>query len=86
MKEIIIDCSLVACPGDLHRALAQALAFPEHYGANLDALHDCLTDISRETRVCLLHWDTAEALLGRNARRAILDAVTENPRLSVLFD
>ena len=26
--------------------LGQTLEFPEYYGANLDALHDCLTDFS----------------------------------------
>jgi hypothetical protein len=31
---------------DLHRDLAAALRFPDHYGANLDALHDCLRMIA----------------------------------------
>ena len=30
----------------LHRELANALAFPDYYGHNLDALHDCLTDVA----------------------------------------
>ena len=28
-----------------HAYLKQTLSFPEYYGANLDALHDCLTDL-----------------------------------------
>lgn len=28
------------------RLLAEALALPEYFGGNLDALHDCLTDLS----------------------------------------
>ncbi|MEU4802668.1 barstar family protein [Actinosynnema sp. NPDC023587] len=27
-------------------AIGQALDFPDHYGQNLDALYDCLTDLS----------------------------------------
>lgn len=36
------------------RAIGSALAFPAHYGANLDALNDCLRDLP--TRTVLL-WD-----------------------------
>ncbi len=85
MAEITIDCGGFAGAGDFHDALAQALCFPSYYGRNLDALHDCLTDISRETKLRLLHWEAAEALLGRGARRAILAAAADNPHLSVLF-
>ena len=45
MKNITIDCRGFVPRSDLHKAFADALAFPDHYGNNLDALHDCLTDI-----------------------------------------
>ncbi|MBT2443516.1 barstar family protein [Streptomyces sp. ISL-36] len=32
---------------DLHRAIADALHFPDYYGHNLDALNDCLGDVAR---------------------------------------
>ena len=89
MKDITIDCRGFVPRSDLHKAFANALSFPDHYGNNLDALHDCLTDISEETRIRLLHWEDAEQNLGSYARatkRAILDAATENPKLAVLFD
>lgn len=35
-------------------AVGEALAFPAHYGRNLDALADCLADLGRDT---LLLWD-----------------------------
>jgi hypothetical protein len=43
-----IHCAFDRC-ADLASALAQlgqALDFPQWYGGNLDALHDCLTDLS----------------------------------------
>ena len=45
MKEYIIDCSLMTDRDNAHRYLAQALELPEHYGKNLDALHDCLGEL-----------------------------------------
>ena len=89
MKDITIDCLGFVPRSDLHRAFADALAFPDHYGNNLDALHDCLTDISEETRIRLLNWMDAEQRLGnyaRSAKRAILDAATENRNLAVIFE
>ena len=29
---------------DVHSEIKNALDFPDYYGGNLDALHDCLTD------------------------------------------
>ncbi|MBQ2854281.1 MAG: barstar family protein [Oscillospiraceae bacterium] len=89
MKDITIDCRGFVPRSDLHKAFADALAFPDYYGNNLDALHDCLTEISEETRIRLLHWEDAEASLGSYARatkRAILDAALENTQLAVMFD
>ena len=89
MKDITIDCREFASRAGLHRAFADALSFPDHYGSNLDALHDCLTDIAEPTRIHLLHWAAAEENLSnyaRGARRAILDAAAENPGLTVIFD
>ena len=36
------------------QAIGDALGFPEHYGANLDALNDCLRDLAGPT---VLLWD-----------------------------
>jgi len=89
MKDVTIDCRGFVPRSDLHKAFADALAFPDHYRNNLDALHDCLMEISEKTRICLIHWDDAAATLGsyaRSAKRAILDAAIQNTNLSVIFD
>ena len=89
MKDITIDCRGIVPRSDLHKAFADALAFPNYYGNNLDALHDCLTEIHEPTRLRLQNWDAAEEALGpygRATKRAILEAAIANPLLAVLFD
>ena len=41
----VLDVSACESVEDLHRALAEGLRFPAWYSGNLDALHDCLTDL-----------------------------------------
>ena len=40
-----IDLTGVDTYGEVHNRISKALSFPEYYGNNLDALHDCLTDL-----------------------------------------
>lgn len=84
MNERIIDCTKIRCREDLHRIFRESLSFPEWYGNNLDALHDCLTDISGKVR--LLDWDVAENNLGPygvKAKQVILTAALENTALDL---
>lgn len=85
---VSIDCRRIACREDLHAMMKEALAFPDHYGSNLDALHDCLTDIHGETHLTFENWSALEDALGgyaRAARRAIGHAAAVNPALAVTF-
>ena len=45
MKQIILDGNILADASKVHDYLMKMLEFPEYYGKNLDALHDCLTDL-----------------------------------------
>lgn len=45
MKQIILDGNVLADATKVHDYLMEMLDFPEYYGKNLDALHDCLTDL-----------------------------------------
>jgi ribonuclease inhibitor len=88
MKEITLDCRGFVPRSELHRVFAEALSFPDHYGNNLDALHDCLTSLSEEIRLTLLNWDAAEEGLGRYAmglKRVLTDAEEENPKLHIHY-
>ena len=46
MKQITLDGNILADAAKVHDYLKEMLGFPEYYGKNLDALHDCLTDLS----------------------------------------
>ena len=44
--KVVIDCENLLDREQAHEYLAEVLDFPEHYGKNLDALFDCLTELS----------------------------------------
>jgi RNAse (barnase) inhibitor barstar len=58
------------------RGIGRALGFPDYYGANLDALWDCLTDLTEPTALVWRGWQSlAVDHPGDWARvRAVLDA------------
>ena len=51
MKAAVIDFSKYENAKEVHAYLKEILSFPDYYGANLDALHDCLTDIGEDTEI-----------------------------------
>ena len=86
MKFAVIDGTSVTSMEDIHAALAQQLAFPEWYGGNLDALHDCLTDLHEETHVSVAHPEALLETLGPaygRLCRVLSNAAEENPYLKI---
>ncbi len=53
-----------------HSYLAAALSFPEHYGAGLDALSDCLGEL-RDVRVVLRYTVALVNSLGTYGQRMV---------------
>ncbi len=64
-------------------AIGRELRFPSYYGVNLDALQECLADLSwLPTGEVVLVWDGSEAFrhadaLGYRAVREVLDVAVE---------
>ena len=46
--KLTLDLRTLANPAAIQEYLTEALSFPDYYGKNLDALYDCLTEISCE--------------------------------------
>ena len=89
MKEILIDGELILTKGEMHDLLAEKLGFPEWYGRNLDALHDCLTDIKEDVLIRVVNFDDLDEHLpiyGKLAVRVIRRACHDNPHLSCEVD
>ena len=85
----VLNVSACETAEDLHHALAKGLHFPAWYGGNLDALHDCLTDLNEPTELIVRGTSALDDLLGRRAnafRRVLDDSAEENPHLTVRFE
>lgn len=83
-KTIRIDFAQTATREEFHRLLAEKLGFPPYYGNNLDALYDCLTDISAPLTLILRNPDTL-GTYGNAAVSAMQAAAEENPLLQVIL-
>jgi len=86
MKFAIIDGNSVTSMEDIHASLARQLEFPEWYGGNLDALHDCLTDFHEDVDLSIVHPEALFERLGSayvRLTRVLSDAAEENPYLKL---
>ena len=80
--EYTIDCANVSSKEEFHRILAETLHFPAHYGRNLDALYDCLTDISDHIKVKIINCDMLDHT-DNSIVNVFWDAAEENELLEV---
>lgn len=52
-RKVVLREKELESPQETHELLATELRFPDHYGANLDALEDCLEDVREPTRIVI---------------------------------
>ena len=64
-----------------HEYIKEKLDFPEYYGENLDALFDCLTEISNKTIII-----KDSSLLDEDLLNTFIDANDENPDMKLILD
>lgn len=75
MREIRIEGSRLN--GNCHDYLRETLGLPDHYGENLDALYDCLTEIGETCRIRIAESGRASDKL----LAVFQDAAAENPAI-----
>ena len=78
--QIIIDLADIRDCGSFHKKIKELLGLPDYYGANLDALHDVLT----EKRICLKITNVKKASDDMKEClpkiiRVLTDSACENP-------
>lgn len=86
MRKIVLDMEQMRGRPQLHQYLREALQLPAYYGANLDALYDCLTELSEPTELTIRGKVADEAYLGRYGAmllQVLQDAAAANHNLQV---
>lgn len=72
----------------MHSYLAGKLHFPSYYGKNLDALHDCLCEISEPLRITVTYTSRVVSMLGDYGEtflEVLKDSAKENKNLSLIL-
>lgn len=86
MKQILIDGRSLLSREQLHTRLQEELQLPDWYGGNLDALADCLGDLSEPVTLTITHTSDLVERFGRWAlalQKLLRRAQRETPCLTV---
>lgn len=89
MKTVIIDGISVCDRECLHSIFVKELDLPEYYGKNLDALHDCLSDLHSDVCITIRNLADLEQNIGKYADslvRMLLDSKRGNDHITLMFD
>ncbi len=81
----ILDGAMMGTKEKAHVHMQEALGFPAYYGRNLDALYDCLTDMSGQ--ICLYHTVEMRRSLqayGEKILRVLKDAQSDRLRVELI--
>ena len=81
-ERFVVELQGVDTAEALHAALAAQLPLPAHYGRNLDAFYDVLTECGANWRIVFRHAGAAAAGL----RQVCADAAEETPGLEIVFE
>lgn len=55
MKKIYLDFENISGKEETHKYLAEKFEFPDYYGGNLDALYECLYEITTPTAINIIN-------------------------------
>ena len=72
MEILVIDGEQVSDMKQLHERIATQLHFPRHYGKNLDALYDCLTDM-RDVEIHVHNYGALKERVGNANAEGLMD-------------
>ena len=83
MKEIVLDGKKLIEREEAQEYLKKKFSFPDHYGKNLDALHDCLCELT-DVRIVIKRAELLHEKYsyGKRVLKVIKDSAEENPALT----
>ena len=81
-RSFVVDLAGARSAARLHAALAAQLPLPQHYGCNLDAFHDVLTEFGGSWSIVFRNAGAAAGGL----RAVCADAMEETPSLDIVFE
>lgn len=85
---ITINCGAINTMSEFHEMISHELDFPDWYGNNLDALYDCLTDITEDCSIVLtnvLPWFEKCGKKAITTVRLMQDVSQINPNFKFFF-
>ena len=88
MKTIILNGLDIISMSDIHNIFSEELNFPEYYGRNLDALYDCLSEVTEEVEIVIEEREELCENLGISFDRLcnlLVDISEEYDNISVSF-
>ena len=81
-ERFVVELQGVGTAEALHAALVAQLPLPAHYGRNLDAFYDVLTEYGANWRIAFRHAGAAAAGL----RQVCADVAAEGTGVEIMFE
>ena len=81
-RRFVVDLAGVRSAARLHSALVAQLPLPTHYGRNLDAFHDVLTEFGGCWSIVFRN----AGAVAEGLRAVCADAMDETPGLDIVFE
>lgn len=85
--KIILESNKLLESKEAHEYLQAKLGLPEYYGGNLDALYDCLAEMSEDIHLIVRIQETdADSIYLKKLLHVMRDAEEDNRFLSIFIE
>lgn len=87
-KEIILDANRIMDRESMYLYMKEAFPLPAHFGKNLDALNDVLSEVDTDIEILLTRENVDAICQSKYAYKVLMvlgRAVEENPHIHIKF-